>query len=411
MSSPPPHNSLPPAVPMATFDFDDDKPSDSEIVQRLESSLDFLVNENDDNPPAIRGVMAVMSDLQEDVRAVVQKIARDSKYPELELKRVLWFDDKNEKLDDACAEAKSAFRPYPVTADGLIIWSDPNNPLQEKPTQHRLVVSDEFARTNYDRPTSDEMIIDDEEESVIGKMPVKENSWKRKITQTIKPWRVKRNGKIVPARSADDLLLTMNALFSRTKHGWLVADLLKLKKRRGSMLVHAKTFEYQVKDDRRFEFMLQYVGAAAVYRKRLAETLSNLACLYLDFKGDGEAYVTKVSTSGGISNLPADAQQIEIPINARVVSEDGKPSQLVLKKDGKYFESKLLPLLEQGKPMSTKIDLRKSNSEEKQYRFNLKIELDGPLLVATSGDAAIFQLDDFLHRFVGTSLAKIRGGA
>jgi hypothetical protein len=385
------------------------EPQSDEILQRLEASLNFLVNENDDNPPAIRGVMAAIGDLSEDVQSIIHKISRDANYPEMKLERLLWFDDKNEKLDEACTESKSAFRPYPVTADGLINFKDPNNQLMEKPTQHRLVVTDEFASTNYDRPAGDEMIMDDDEESIIGEVQVKENSWKRKITQTIKPWRVKREGRIVPVRNADDLLLTLNALFSRTKHGWLVADLIKLKKKRGSILVHARTFEYQVKNDQRFEFAMQYLGAAAVFRKRLADSLSNVACVYLQLDGNGEIFVTKASTYDG-ADLPADAKIVDILLEAKVVCEDGQPSQLVLKKSGQYYESKLAPLLEQGKKLATKIDLRKSNTDSKHFRFHLKVEMNGPLLVASSGDAVIFQLDDFLNRFVGTSLAEIRDG-
>ena len=386
-------------------------PSDSdEILQRLEASLDFLVNENDDNPPAIRGVMAHTTDFRDDIQNVIQKIASDPANPDLQLERLLWFDDKNEKLDEACEEAKSAFRPYPITADGLISFVDPNNQLMDKPTQHRLVVSDEFAGTNYDRPAGDEMIMDDDEESVIGDVVIKADSWKRKITQTIKPWRIKQpDGKIVPTRSADDLLLTLNALFSRTKHGWLVADLLKLKKRRGSMLVHARTYEYQIKGDQRFEFLIQYLGVAAVCRKRLADSLNNVACLYLELDGNGEIFVTKASTYEG-ADFAAGAKIVDIPLDAKVVNEVGKPSQIVLKKTGKYYESKLLPLLAQRKKMATKIDLRKSNSDAKKFRFHFNVEMTGPLLVASSGDALIFQLDDFLNRFASTSLAEIRNG-
>jgi hypothetical protein len=388
-----------------------DEPSEADVVQRLERSLNFWVTEKEDYPPAIRGVVAHRSDLREDVQELVRKIGRDSAYPDLILKRVLWFEDKNEKLDEASKEARIAFRPYKTTDEGLISWKDPNNPILETPTVHRLVVSDDFASTNYDRPSED-MVFDeseDDDDQEEGLNEVKPNSWKRKITQTLKPWRIQQGDKITPARDVDDLLLSLNMMLSRTKHGWLTIDLLKLKKRRGAMLTYARTFEYQIKNDQRFEFMLQLFGAATVYRKRLAETLSKVACVYLEAV-DGEIYVTKVSTYQDSVQTGADVKQIVIPLEARVVHEDGKPSQLALKQTGKYFESKLRPLVEAGKKVATKIDLRKSNSEAKHYRFNLKVELDGPLLIASSGDAAIFQLNDMLTRFCETNLTEIRNG-
>ncbi len=396
---------------MSSNESPQDEANEADIVQRLERSLNFWVTEKEDYPPAIRGVVAHRGDLRDDVQELVRKIGRDSAYPELILKKLLWFEDKNEKLDEACKEARVAFRPYKTTDEGLISWKDPNNPILETPTVHRMTVSDDFASTNYDRPSED-MIFDeseeDEDQDEVSK-EIKQNSWKRKITQTLKPWRIQQGDKITPARDADDLLLSLNTILSRTMHGWLTIDLLKLKKRRGAMLTYARTFEYQTKDGSRFEFMLQLIGAAAVYRKRLAETLAKVACVYLEAE-DGEIYVTKVSTYQDEAKASADVKQIEIPLEARIVHEDGKPSQLALKQTGKYFESKLRPLIEAGKKVATKIDLRKSNSEAKHYRFSMRVELDGPLLIASSGDAVIFQLNDMLTRFCETNLTEIRSG-
>ena len=385
----------------------DSENSDPEIVQRLERSLADWVDEREDYPPAIRGVGAEISDLKDRVQQVVQQIAHDPKTPDVKLESLLWFDDKNEKLDEACLAAKEAFRPYQVSADGLISWTDKNNPLLDEPTPHRLVVTDEFAGTNYDRP-SDDMILDDSEMSISGTpVEVKPNSWKRKITQTLKPWKIKKDAKIVSARSPDDLMLTLNGLFSRTKRGWFVIDLRKIKKRRGSMLVYARTLEYQIVNERRFEFLVQLIGTAAEYRRRLANTLSNVSCIYIETDENGEAYITKVSTYLD-TTPPADAKLIDVSIDAKMVHEEGKPSQLVLCKTGKYVEVKLLPLLQPGKKLATKLDLRKSNSDVKFYRFRLRIQVTRPLLVSSSGDAIIFQFNDFLRRFRNTNLSEVR---
>lgn len=400
---------------MSTFDFfegEEPKSSERDIAQRLEQSLDFWVEGKEDYPPAIRGVMAEIGDLPDDVQQVVQKIARDKSYPDLEMKRLLWFEDKNGKLDEACAESKEAFRPYAVGADGLVSWTDPNNPLLETPTRHRMIVSDEFAKTNYDQSAEDDIIDDDEDEESISLGIISPKSWKRKITQTLKPWSVKKDGKIVRARSADDLMTTLNVLFSRTKHGWLVCDLFKLKKRRGSFLTYARTFEYQRKNDQAFEFMIELFGAAAEYRARLGKTLREVACLFLEIGEDGEVYLSRATTYPDkieeAQSANPELKDVVIPIEARINLDNRKPSQIVLKKTGKYYESKLKPLVEKGKKLSTKIDLRSSLTESKRYRFHVKVELDGPLLVGSSGDGLIFQLNDFLKRFANTSLVRIR---
>jgi len=54
------------------------------------------------------------------------------------------------------------------------------------------------------------------------------------------------------------------------------------------------------------------------------------------------------------------------------------------------------------------VDIRKSASWGKEYRFRLKLAMEGPLLVASSGNAMIFQLDDMLHRIRGTTLAELK---
>ena len=384
--------------------------SEPDIVQRLERSLADWIDDREDFPPGIRGVVAEIGDLKDKVQQAVQKIARDAKTPDLELQTLLWFDDKNEKLDEACVEAKNAFEPHQVNTDGLISWTDTDNPLLENPTHHRLVVTDGFAGTNYNRP-SDDLIIDDSEMSITGTpIEVKPNSWMRKITQTVKPWKVRKEGKIVPARDPDDLMLALNGLLSRTKRGWLVIDLQKIKERRGSMLTYARTLEYQTAGEKRFEFLVQLFGTAKEYRRRLANTLANVACMYIETDKNGEAYVTKVTTYLN-QTPPADAKLIDIPIDAKVVCEDGKPSQIVLCKTGKYVEAKLLPLLKSGKKLATKLDLRKSNSEAKFYRFRLRPQVTRPLLVASSGDAIIFQFNDMLRRFRKSSLGELRGAS
>ena len=402
---------------MSSFDFfdgEENQPDNtSEVAQQLERSLDFWAMGKEDYPPAIRGVMAEITDLREEVGKIVQKIGRDKDHPELVLKRLLWFEDKNGKLDEACEEAKAAFRPYPTNEEGLINWNDPNNPLLEKPSRHRLVVSDQFAATNYDQPDPDAMILDDDEDDDGDSGEIKPNSWKRKMTQTLKPWSIKQeSGKIGYARPADDLLTALNVLFSRTKHGWLVVDMFKLKKRRGSMLTYARTFEYQRKGDQAFEFKMELFGAAAEYRARLGKTLKHVGCVFLEIGEDGETYVSKAVVDQPSEGDKLDGvKEVVLKLPARIVLENGKPSQIVLKKEGQYYESKIKPLVDQGKKLSTKIDLRKSNSDTKRFRFKIELELDGPLLVASSGDAVIFQLNDFLTRFAGTSLAKIRAMA
>ncbi|MEM9942959.1 MAG: hypothetical protein AAF939_15455 [Planctomycetota bacterium] len=410
---------------MSAFDFFEEKNSDDpnpdEVVQRLERSLDFWVEGKEDYPPAIRGVMAEIHDLPADVQRLVQKIARDKRYPQLALKRLLWFEDKNEKLDEACSEAKSAFRPYAINKDGLVSTTDPNNPLLETPSRHRLIVSDQFAKTNYEQVGEDEFFLDDDDDDDLEELDdddsnqqIGPNHWKRKITQTLKPWLIKKeNNKIGCARTADDQLATMNALFSRTKHGWLVVDMFKLKKRRGAMLTYAKTVEYQKKGDQAYEFLVELFGAAAECNARLQKTLKNTGTLFLEISEDGEIYLTQASvySESELAKIADSTARVEVPIEARVVTANGKPSQIVLKKSGAYYESKLAPLIAQGKRLKTKIDLKKSSSAEKHYCFHVLLELDGPLLTAKSGNAVLFQLDDLLSRFAKTNLKQIRASA
>jgi len=395
---------------MSTFDFfdeDDSQQTEPELVQRMERSLNFWAEGKEDYPPAIRGVIAQLTDLKPEAQQMVIKIGRDKAVEDLQLKRVLWFEDKNDKLDEACSEAKLAFRPFKTNEDGLISTGDASNPLMDQPTRHRLVVSEEFAKTNYDRDGDDMFLDDDDEDDQDVKLS--EHSWKRKMTQTLKPWAIMKGGEIVRARQPDDLMITLNALFSRTKHGWLIADLFKLKKRRGSILTYARTYESQKKDNQRFEFLMELYGAAMEYRARLAKKLKSVGCLYLEIDELGDVYVTKVSTVGEDFNSEhPEAKEVNIPLDATIVQEDGKPSQIRLKKSGKYFEAKLQPLIDQGKKLATKIDVRKSSSATKTFRFNLRLELDGPLLVGSSGDAVIFQLNDFLMRFCETTLMKAR---
>ena len=373
-----------------------DEEKNSEVAQRLGASLDFLFNENDDTPPAIRGVMASFEDFKEEIQQHILKIGKDFDHPDLILKRVLWFEDKNGKLDEACDEAESAFRPYPPGKDGMVSWDSTNNPVLDVPCEHQLVVTDHFAGTNYDQVDDNELIIDDEDEEVV---EVKPHSWKRKITQTISPWLVKKDERIVPVREPDDLLLTLNGLFSRTKHGWLVANLVRLKKRRGSMLIYADTYEYQRKDDQQYEFYIQYFGTASAYRKSLSAKLLSIGAVYLEIDSDGQIYLTRATMHRDDESLTSAEKLIDIRLPAKVVNENGKPSQIVLKPTGKYFQAKLLPLIQPGKRMLTKVDLRKSNSSEKAFRFQIDLELEGPLLVASSGDALLFQLDDMQERF------------
>ena len=380
---------------------------DDDIVQKLERSIEFWVDDRTDYPPAIRGVIAHSDDLREEVRQAVFQLGEDPKNPDLRLNRMLWFDDKNEKLDEACSESIKAFKAYASNEYGLISWTDDNNPLMDTPTKHRLVVSDEFARENYRHENADALILEDtdtahgEEDAF-----VPEWSWKRKITQSLKPWRVKEGDVIKAARRPDDLMRTLNALFSITKHGWLVIDLRKLKKRRGSVMTYARTFEYQKSDEKRFEFKLQLIGTANEYHRRLAKQLSNIAGLYLEIDESGAAYVSKVSLFED-DEIQEHDNVVVIPVPARVVNENGKPSQIVLDTNGKYFQSKIKPLIKPGHRKATKLDVRKSSSTEKQYRFRLKLAMEGPLLVASSGNAMIFQLDDMLQRFRDTTLAEL----
>ena len=374
----------------------------SKVNQRLGASLDFLFNDDDDTPPAIRGVMANFEDFKEDIQQHILKIGSDPNHPDLMLKRVLWFEDKNGKLDEACDEAPAAFRPYPPGKDGLVSWDDKHNLVLEVPVEHRLVVTDHFAGTNYDQMDGNQLVIEGEEEVV----EVKPHSWKRKMTQTISPWLAKKENKIAPVREPDDLLRTLNGLFSRTKHGWLVAELIRLRERRGSVLVYADTYEYQKKDEQQYEFYIQYLGTAAAYRKSLQAKLSNIGAVYLEIDSDGQIYLSRATMYRDTATLKAAEKLIDIPLSAKVVNENGKPSQIVLKPTGKYFEAKLQPLIQPGKRIVTKSDLRKSNSSEKAYRFQIDLEMDGPLLVASSGDALIFELDDMLERFTETRLNK-----
>lgn len=378
---------------------------EDDIVQKLERSMDFWVEDRTDYPPAIRGVIAHSEDLREDVRVMVEEVGADPSNEDLRLKRVLWFDDKNEKLDEACSEAKTAFKAYASNEYGLISWTDDNNPMMSAPTKHRLVVSDVFAHDNYRQENAGDLILEDsdtESETQVGQVEIPVWSWKRKITQSLQPWRVKDGEVVKAARRPDDLMRTLNALFSLTKHGWLVVDLKKLKKRRGSMMVYARTFEYERKPDFKYEFMVQLFGTAIEFRRRLAKTLANIASLHLEIDESGEVWVSRVSLFE--ENPPEDA--VIIPVPARVTNENGKPSQIVLDPSGKYFKSKIQPLLESGKKMTTKLDLRKMKSD-KTYRFRLKLAIEGPLLVATSGNGVIFQLDDMLRRFRKTSLANL----
>ncbi len=377
---------------------------EEDIVQKLERSMDFWVEDRTDYPPAIRGVIAHSSDLRDDVREMVHQIGADPGNEALQLRRVLWFDDKNEKLDEACGQAKEAFRAYASNEYGLISWTDDNNPLMEAPTKHRLVVSDAFAIENYRQENAGDLILDDSDTGTEDvDLEVPSWSWKRKITQSLQPWRVKDGEVVKAARRPDDLMRTLNALFSLTKHGWLVVDLKKLKKRRGSIMVYARTVEYERKPDFKYEFMVQLFGTATEFRRRLAKTLTNIASLNLEIDESGEVWVSRVSL---FEEKPPE-EAVIIPIPARVTNENGKPSQIVLDSEGKYFKAKIQPLLKPGKKMATKLDLRKMSSD-KPYRFRLKLAIEGPLLVATSGNGVIFQLDEMLRRFRKTSLEKLR---
>lgn len=379
---------------------------DEDVVQKLERSIDFWVEDRDDYPPAIRGVVAHLDDLRDDVRESVTKVGEDPKNASVELQRVLWFDDKNEKLDEACPVSGVVFAPYVSNEFGLISWKDEDNPLLDSPSKHRLMVSDVFAESNYSKPKANELILDDSLTGVSGppERKIPEWSWKRKITQTLKPWRVKEGEVIKANRKPDDLMRTLNALCSVTKHGWLVIDLMKIKEKRGSILTYARTYEYQKKGDQKFQFLLQLIGVAAEYGRRLERQLSNVASIYLEADGSGEVFVTKVSK---FEDKPGEDVAV-IPVPARVVNEDGKPSQIVLDQGGKYFQAKIKPLVSSGKLMAQKLDIRKASTPDKEYRFRLKLSMDGPLLVASSGNALIFKLDEMLKRFRRSSLAELK---
>ena len=96
-----------------TFDFfegeEPKKRDDQDVAQQLERSLDFWATGKEDYPPAIRGVVAMIEDLREDVQTIIQKIGRDKTNPNVRLNKLVWFEDKNGKLDEACEEAKQAF--------------------------------------------------------------------------------------------------------------------------------------------------------------------------------------------------------------------------------------------------------------------------------------------------------------
>jgi hypothetical protein len=378
-----------------------------DLSQRFERSLDFWVEEKEDYPPAIRGAMAEIGDLPADIQQALQRLAVDSRFPQLSLKRLLWFEDKNDKLDEASAEAREAFRPFAVTPDGLISTNPVSNPILQQPTRHRLVVSDQFAAENYERDDETDTV-HDADDNTSG--PIGEKSWRRKITQTLKPWSVRRDGRLEHLRPKDDLLLTLNELFSRTQHGWLVVDLVKLRQRRGAILTYARTFEYQRKDGQAFEFKLELFGLANELA-RFHSSLENISRAYFESDEQGQVYLTKASVyldaiAPGGETKPQTARK-PITIDAKVELQSSKPSQVVVARSCEFYQNKLKPLITPGKRQSHKIDLRQLASG-KAARFDLRIELDAPLLVATSGDAVVFQLDDMLNRFAGTKLNHFR---
>ena len=388
-------------------DFDPEPDSeDTEVVQRLEQSLNFWVMEKEDYPPAIRGVLAHRDDIRKDVSELIDSLCVSDQQNKFGLQRMLWFDDKNEKLDEACEEAKEVFKPYATNADGLISFKDDSNTLLENPTRHCLKVSDQFAATNYQQGGGDDMILDDEDSLSEAPSDISATNWKRKISQTIKPWRVKRDGKIKAARDPDDLTLTLNSLLSRTKHGWLEANLVKLKRRRGSILEYAHTVDHQRNAEKKFEFQLQLFGLQTALIRRLESRLDNVACMYVETDEDANAFLTKVTTYG--DEVSDNVKQIVVPIELAMVHKDGAASQLQLVPQGKYFDAKIKSVAEQKRRLASKYDLRKSNTDQKRYRFKLEIVLDAPLLVASSGDGIIFQLQDMLTRFRKTTLADLR---
>jgi hypothetical protein len=391
------------------FDFESEDSNDDEVVQRLEQSLNFWVMKDEVYPPAIRGVMAHREDVRKDVQDMLDTLSSSVDSPDLKLERMLWFDDKNEKLDEACEEAKSVFKPYATNADGLISFKDDSNTLLDQPTRHVLSVSDQFAATNYETSESeDDLILDDDDSGEVLSEVVPPTSWKRKITQTIKPWRVKKDNRIVPARKEDDLSVAMNALLSRTKHGWLKADLVKLKRRRGSILDYAKTYVDQKQNDVKFEFLLQLFGTWGALNRNFSDAISTVACLYVEVNSQGEAYLTKATRYNEASMPDENAKQVVVPVELKVEPRGGASSQLLILPTGKYYDAKIKPLIEQKKCLTSKFDLRKSNSDQKHYRFNLKVAVTSPLLVASSGDGMIFQLQEMMLRFRQTDLAALR---
>lgn len=383
--------------------------SEAEIVQRLERSVDNWVSDRQDYPPALRGAVANLSDFRTKLAALISAIGADSENPDSALKQVLWFDSINSKLEDACAEAKNAFLPHAVNSDGLISWNDKDNPVLAQPTRHRMMVSEQFAATNYKKRSADaELIADDDDSAEIA--PIKPNSWKRKITQSLSPWKIKVDNKIVAARKPDEMQLALNAILNRTKHGWLVADLKKLKKRRGSILVYARTLEYPKVGEQRFEFMLQLFGTPRELNKRMGKTLKRTACLHVDTDDQGNAFLVKATTypKGFEQSIPQAAKHIEIPLDVQTVDSDGQPSQLKLVPGGKYFDAKIAPLLEKKQAMATRFDLRKSNSNEKTYSFRLNVKLQRPLLISSASDSLFFQYDNILKRLCRTDLATLK---
>jgi hypothetical protein len=268
-----------------------------------------------------------------------------------------------------------------------------------------LIVSEQFAQENY---RNQEMIADADSET---DEKIAEKSWKRKITQTLKPWAVRQGDKLEHARPPSDLLLTLNALLSRTKHGWLVADLYKLRERRGAILTYARTFENQRRDKQLYEFKLELFGAAPEVQRRLAEPLSRLACIYLETDRAGTVYLTKAAMyPAELWNATStdSEKRVIIPLDARVNLDDGKPGQVVLEMNGEFCQTKLRPMLEKGESRIKKVDLRQRDSTGSRYCFQLRLRLNAPVLVGTSGDGIIFELADFLKRFTATDLQMLR---
>jgi hypothetical protein len=179
------------------------------------------------------------------------------------------------------------------------------------------------------------------------------------------------------------------------------------------MLTYARSFESQRRQEKTYEFKIEYFGAAAEYRNRLADALSNIAGLYFEIR-DGEIYVSKASVYPEAIRPPrgeADDFWMTIPLHARVVLDEGKPSQLVLKKMGPFYDAELKPIVGQcpaGQTVARKLDLRKLSTEDKdkRIRVDLRVELDGPLLVASSGEGYVFQLSDIRKRFAASAASS-----